>query len=103
MDFLEYGMRYEKSDSKMQRMVAKCLLAIEKRRADLYEERLNRSQPEFCMSPEETAALYCSVQEKIARLCPKTEEAREDGANQDADHNADYDADHDADHGSVSG
>ena len=84
MDFLEYGMRYEKSDSRLQRMVAKSLLAIEKRRADLYEEYLNKTQPEFRMSPEETAALYRSVQEKIARLCPKTEEAGEDGANHDA-------------------
>ncbi len=68
MNILEYGMKYENSNSKMRRIVAKCILEIEKRRADLCEVRMNKKQITVSQNPEEAAAMLQSIRNQIARI-----------------------------------
>lgn len=67
MDFLKYGLEHEKSGSRPQRMIARCLLEIEKRRADRFEKRLNKKQIPISESSEETDALLAEIRERIRR------------------------------------
>ena len=71
MNLLEFGMKYENSDSGMLRFVAKHILAVEMRRADRCEARLNKTQAAFRRDPEETAALFQSIQNRIAECFPE--------------------------------
>lgn len=65
MDFLDYGMQNEKNGSLIQRMLAKGVLAAEKKRADLYEICLNKKEISFPDGPEEDAALLKKIRERI--------------------------------------
>ncbi len=84
MDFLKYGMKYKNSSSKMQRLVAKYILEIEKRKADHYEARLNKKQIVISQTPEEVAALFQSIRNEIAREHPAEERIGESPADHDA-------------------
>lgn len=68
MDFLEYGMQNENSGSLFRRMAAKGVLAMEKKRADLHESRLNRKEISFPDGPEENAALLKKIRDQIDDL-----------------------------------
>lgn len=65
MNFLEYGMKNEKSKSLIQRTIAKGILAFEKKWADVSEARLNRKYASDPGSPEEDAALFEKIQNAI--------------------------------------
>ncbi len=65
MDFLEYGIKNENSRLPHRRLLAKALLAYEKRRADRYEARLEKMPFEM---PEEDG------EEMLKRILEKTEE-----------------------------
>lgn len=75
MNILEYGMKYKNSSSKMRRIVAKCILEIEKRRADHCEARMNRKQKLVSQNSEEAAAMLRSIRDQIAQM--SSEEAGE--------------------------
>lgn len=64
-DFLKFGMQNEKSKSLFHRMLAKGVLAAEKKKADLYEAYLNKKQFSFPDAPEEDAALLKKIREQI--------------------------------------
>ena len=70
MNFLEYGMEYKKSKSKLRRFIAECLLKVEKRRADYYEARLNKRQFSIPDSPAETDAMLRSIWSRIEKCNP---------------------------------
>lgn len=68
MDFFEYGMQNVKSESLFRRMLAKGILAAEKKRADLYEKRLSKEEISFPDGPEENAALLKKIRDQIDDL-----------------------------------
>lgn len=65
MDFLKYGMQNEKSESLIRRMLARGMLAAEKKRADLCEISLSKKEISFPDGPEENAALLAKIREQI--------------------------------------
>lgn len=67
MNFLDYGMKNEKSESVIQRTLAKGALAAEKKRADIYEAYLEKKQISFPDNPEEDEALLQKIREGIAK------------------------------------
>ena len=67
MNFLEYGLRHKNSVSKVQRMVAKCLLKIEIWKADRYEDRLNKKHIPVPDDPDGTDALLRAIRDQIER------------------------------------
>lgn len=67
MDFLDYGMKNEKSKSMLRRTLAKGALAVEKKRADLYEAYLEKKQISYSEDLKEAEALLARIKEEIAK------------------------------------
>lgn len=77
MDFLEYGLKHAKSTSKLQRIVARCLLKIEIWKADRYEARLNKKQIPLPEDPDGTDDLLQAIWKQIETQGLKTGADRE--------------------------
>ena len=66
MDFLEYGMKNEKSSSAIKRVLAKGALAAARKQADLYEAYLNRKAIEIPEDPAADEEMLRKIREQIA-------------------------------------
>lgn len=60
-DLLKYGSKHAKSASKLQRIVAGCMLKIKIWKADRYEDRLNKKQIRIPEDPDGTDDLLQAI------------------------------------------
>lgn len=65
MDLLDYGMKNEKSDSAVKRLLAKGALAAAKKQADFYEAQVMKMSIDIPQSPEEDAAMLERIRKEI--------------------------------------
>lgn len=66
MDLLDFGMKNEQSDSRVRRTLARAAIAVEKKKADLYEAALNKKDIPLQENAEEDAAMLQRIKEAIA-------------------------------------
>ncbi len=66
MDVLDFGMKNEQSDSRVRRTLARAAIAVEKKKADLYEAALNKKDIPLQENAEEDAAMLQRIKEAIA-------------------------------------
>lgn len=65
MDFLEYGLKNKDSTSILRRRLAQILLAIERKRADLYEAHLDGKEIRLPEDPEADRLLLQKIREQV--------------------------------------
>ncbi len=66
MDLLDFGMKNEQSDSRVRRTLARAAIAVEKKKADLYEAALNKKDIPVPENAEDDAAMLQRIKEAIA-------------------------------------
>ncbi len=66
MDLLEFGMKNEQSDSRVRRTLARAAIAVEKKKADMYEAALNKKDIPIPENAEDDAAMLQKIKEAIA-------------------------------------
>lgn len=66
MDLLDYGMKNEHSDSRVRRTLARAAIAVEKKKADLYEAALNKKDIPVPENAEDDDAMLQRIKEAIA-------------------------------------
>lgn len=66
MDLLDYGMRNQKSESAVKRLLAQGALAAARKQADLYEARLMKKSMTIPENPEEDAAMLERIRQELS-------------------------------------
>ncbi len=66
MDLLDFGMKNGQSNSRVRKTLARAAIAVEKKKADLYEAALNKKDIPVPENAEDDAAMLQKIKEAIA-------------------------------------